>query len=330
MTIKNTNPFVGGAIIPGITNFGPAPGTSKTVGPSDISSLVVIVDWSDVACFGVQPFCFDQTPANAIGDLIFQELYTNSQTKKFVTQTPVHLIGHSRGGGAVSRFAYKLGELGIWTDHVTYLDPQPVTAFAGDFDARAWNTAIYVENYLEDKSVVHGQPVFGAKEWNLDSILCPVLCLQSIMQQHSEVHQYYHGTVDTSSHWDGEKTLFLLPVDNILDSWYASPNPARGLTGYAFSRLAQTSAFPGNRNAAGIHQSFPGSAGANRRDPITRPFGFSYPNVLLLSPSSYLAQPGATIHFQYVSQDLDSPGYTVSLDLDDDTNPFNTTANTCA
>ena len=319
-----------------VTEFKPAPG-STTIDPISTSSLIVIVDWSDVAClsFGTYVACADKSLAQDVGDLVFDQIYAHTETKRF-TQTPVHLIGHSRGAGVISKIAYRLGQLGIWTDQITYLDPHPCDPLRdplcdptgdrlADFPAKAWNSVVYAENYYEDvpEHYPTGYRVPGAYEQQgLNTVLCSLVtpCLKP-WTPHANVHRYYHGTIDKATNWDGDE------YNDISDQWF-STQPSREQTGYAFSRTGQPQGWPGLRPAGGIHQAFPGGTPGNRIDAVAIQYGFAYPNVLLLKPPTYSAHSGDQVHIPYVAQDLDS-SFTVNFDLDDDTNPFNGSGTGC-
>ena len=298
------------------------------------ASLIVIIDWSDVACFSIQPYCDAQYPSWIVADLAWDTLYSDATpeqqiTKKLLTQTPVHLIGHSRGAGVVSRLAHTLGQLGIWLDQLTYLDPHPVAA-AGDFPAVAWANVVYAEDYWQTlDTLIQGEDVAGAYDPNLSSILdCPIAdtyCLTPFLH-HNDVHRYYHGTIDlgTSSDWE---TVDSEPSGDILSRWYQDGGfVARSQTGYFFSRAGQAQGFPGSRPSQGIHRGFPGGpslAAADNRVPVelAQP-AVAYPNVLLLAPEPLVARPGQTLRVPYITQGLESQ-YRLTLQLDDDTNPYN-------
>jgi hypothetical protein len=285
----------------------------------DVASLIVIIDWSEVACFDVQPKCPDEAPTSIVGERVWATLQQDPQTMTLLTQTSVHLIAHSRGSGVISKLAYKLGERGIWVDHLTFLDPQPVTSF-GDFPSKAWENVVYAEDYWEviPPYFPWGEDVHGSFDPNLSLLLlCPSPCLDPTTH-HSEVHAYYHGTIDAGASSDGAGI-------EIPGRWYESGGfAARSATGYVFSRAGQPQGWPGTRPSKGIHQGFPGGAEGNRTDPISPPFpfGISYPNILLRTLAPNAAMVGQTISIPYIVQSQLSP-HTVTLELDDDTNPFN-------
>jgi len=64
---------------------------------------------------------------------------------KPISELPVHLIGHSRGGSVVCELARDLGNLGIWVDQVTTLDPRPVGGLVGDASATIYENVLFAD-----------------------------------------------------------------------------------------------------------------------------------------------------------------------------------------
>jgi hypothetical protein len=301
------------------------------------SAAILLVNWSDIACtvwaqllagFGM-PYCLVQVSTRIVGDKIVDRLLSDSRIGPLLLQTPIHLIGHSRGSGVVSRVAQRLGELGIWTNHLTYLDPQPLTFFADDQPANVWDTVIFAEDYRQNLQIPMGENLPGTSNWDISVNLCPsslpplsppTSCVWPYTNlPHSKVHAFYFGTIAPSND-DGDG----IAID---DAWY----PLAGrftTTGYYFARTAQRAGFPGTRPSAGISNRFPGGA-ANRIDHVATPVaGSAYPNVLIVAPTTYTHTLGQSVLIPFVAQDFDSP-YDVYFELDDDTNPFNGSANGC-
>lgn len=117
------------------------------------AEIVVKVFWHTVAGF--------TDPANStdVASLVVPYLTRaidlgNGTTVRAFAKLPIHLIGHSRGGGVVSEIARLLGEQGVWVDHLTTLDPHPLTdadcVFFGAICPAARDTAVVVLNNLNN------------------------------------------------------------------------------------------------------------------------------------------------------------------------------------
>jgi len=115
-----------------------------------------------------------------------------------LTEFPLHLIGHSRGGSLICELSRDLGTNGIWVDHLTTLDPHPLNndgftdpIFATDAPARTCANVLFHDNYWEDMQLYpYGEPVDGAYQrqlYNLDG---------GYGSEHSNTHLWYHATLD--------------------------------------------------------------------------------------------------------------------------------------
>ncbi len=163
------------------------------VGPLVIDSgeIIIKLDWSQLA----------DTVGNSTTD-IAQSVVPSLLSTTFVSELggrslaefPIHLIGHSRGGSVVSEMARLLGAQGVWVDHLTTLDPHPVTGFPY-YDAEVylyWNT-LFADNYWQtnpDFSCPNGESIFGAYNRYLSDLQNGYSC------DHSDTHLWYHGTID--------------------------------------------------------------------------------------------------------------------------------------
>jgi hypothetical protein len=113
-----------------------------------------------------------------------------------LAELPLHVIGHSRGGSVVTEMARLLGAEGIWIDHVTTLDPRPVSQF-GDASVRSWTNVLFADNFWQNMGdglfVPNVQSVSGAYNRKLLDLS------GGYSSSHSDVHLWYHGTIDLAT-----------------------------------------------------------------------------------------------------------------------------------
>ena len=177
----------------------------------DSAEIVILLNWSDVAgslTFGGGYHRSTRDVAAAVA----AQLVVPGFLKDFAfppAQLPFHLIGHSRGASLVGELARQLGERGVWVDQVTTLDPHPVdgirepTFFSYDFsDApmTSWENVVYWDNYWRSDGAnsfdFTGEPVANTADLRLSE---SVLTNSGYSFEHSDVHLWYHGTIDTSA-----------------------------------------------------------------------------------------------------------------------------------
>jgi hypothetical protein len=292
-------------------------------------SGILVVDWSDAD----QGFCGSAVPTTKIANCILEFLGQRQE----LLEMPIHLIGHSRGGSVMSGVAYALGAEGIWVDQITFLDPRPILPGCAipDFPAKVWNNVLFADNYFQD-SLVGGIPVNGTYQLDLSSIVngdgynCNYEWYPSLHENglaHSQIHTYYHGTI---SIWCATRPVIEC-ADEILiqPRWYESPNPGgwRRETGFYFSRTGG-----GNRYGAeaidGLHYRL-ASSSQNNRQPVDLD-GAAWPNATFKPLANYNYPATSPINFTYFYQiqDTDS-SMDIVFSLDNDTNPFNDSGNSC-
>lgn len=227
---------------------------------------------------------------------------------------PIQLIGHSRGGSVVCEIARLLGTHGIWTDHLTMLDPHPVLGL-GDASARVWETVNFADCYRQTVVPPSGMFVPGA----YDGDQTPNIALSGYGygHLHSDVHLWYHGTLNTDDYASNGEESF---GPAMRSAWYPGADKGRQ-TGYYLSRLG--GGFHNRSNAKfqsglAVH-AYGGALNRsllNPRFPGTR----SWPSIISTDTKSPSSTGPFTTEVHY--QDSDS-ACSITVRLDDDRNPNN-------
>jgi hypothetical protein len=226
-----------------------------------------------------------------------------------LAELPIHLIGYGRGASVMTEVAELLGGMGIWVDHLTLIDPHPLTnadtTRPGGTDPaiNLTSNVLFVDNYFQAVAAPTGQSFSGAV--NID--------MTAFLNSSAQSHAYYHGTADLTAATDGDGTL-------IQSSWYGSGGigPRNGV-GMAYSRFG-TVAQP----AAGLLAALGGTA--NR--PAATATAAQWPNVARVqvpNGAQLLGQSPLTVPFVFGDRDSSA---TVRFFIDSDTNPYNGTFGT--
>ena len=87
------------------------------------AEIVIKLDWSDLA--GVLEQLDTASIASLVVPRLVQTSYISELNGRALSELPLHLIGHSRGGSLVCEMSKLLGMQGVWVDQVTTLDPHP-------------------------------------------------------------------------------------------------------------------------------------------------------------------------------------------------------------
>jgi hypothetical protein len=163
----------------------------------------------------------------------------------------VHFIGHSRGAVVNSDCVERLAAADLRVDQVTTLDPHPVdgtldfpldAADWGDHTPNVWNNVAVADNYwrADGGGLLHagdfdGIPIGADLDLDLGAAIEGPLDLDPVFE-HTEVHAWYHGTVDLAAGDDGDGTA----IDaEPLTKWYGDGGvPPRASGGFHLSAIA--------------------------------------------------------------------------------------------
>jgi len=346
-----------------IPNYGQFPGTSFTVykitltydgssyyfqvtrpagvAPSaaDSGEIIVKLDWSQVAGGGTAPY--NRSTYEVANVAAWALMLTNAIPElsgHALAESPIHLIGHSRGGSLVTEMSRLLGTNGLWVDHLTTLDPHPLNN-DGNFELfmptdasalPAYGNVLFRDNYWQDQGdglfVPNGETVNGAYNRYLYSLG------GGYSSTHSDVHLWYHCTLDQRDPADDDEVQI---TSTQLDPWYVT-NENHGLNaGFKWSLI-------GGGDRASFDQ--PEVVGPAIRDGYNQNWDFgigfpqtanrtalstiagNWPNVMcfnLISPAQAERGTFAQFSLYYQWAQPSASNATLSVYLDDDFNPYN-------
>lgn len=270
------------------------------------AELIIRVDWS--------PLATASTMARSVASALADYLVQPQGDLPPLASLPLHLVGHSKGAALVSQMARFLGQKNVVVDHVTFLDPVPVSGLPdslndqfGEGSIRPFDNVVFADTYWRSGGAdLNGAYINGTFNGDLNNSVQQ----NYVVSAHGAVTAYYVGTIDTSATSGGDHPIF--------SSWYgdSSSKPPREQTGYAFSRLGSTAARPptglGSLGGGSASRASSGSSGSQ------------WPAVVEVKPrgaNSFTS--GQRFNVSLRAGDADS-GATARFYLDTDRNPFNT------
>ncbi len=156
---------------------------------SDSGEILIALDWSTLSSGSVPTTAIaTQAVAAILSTNLIPDLNGHA-----LSELPLHLVGHSRGGSVVTEMARLLGAQGVWVDHVTTLDPDPVSLF-NDPAMKNYANILFADNYWQNMGdgliVPNGQAIPGAYNRQLTNLN------GGYSSSHSDTHLWYHGTID--------------------------------------------------------------------------------------------------------------------------------------
>ena len=229
----------------------------------------------------------------------------------------------------MSALARLLGEKGVWVDQLTTLDPHAVTLTLDEgwyplTGIQIYENVLYADNYYEDELLTFpaGEAIKkGAYNRKLNGHLL-LGYGDSFSGDHSDVHLWYHGTVNTDQYAsDGEQTF----TDDMRANWYAADENHGAAAGYYYSRIN------GHLRDGFLSGYFNGNAFTaldqtpQNRSALDRSKSNQWPNIIQINrTNSNSVQPGGPINgFEFVYQSYNQ-GATITAYLSSDNvqNPY--------
>jgi hypothetical protein len=289
---------------------------------TDSGEILVKLDWSSLAGF-LGPSSTTIASA-AVGALMSTTLIPAMGGRPLV-ELPLHLVGHSRGGSVVTEMARLLGAQGVWVDHVTTLDPVPVSFPFNDADVFTYANVLFADNYWQTLSSPSGKALSGAYNRRLLSLP------GGYSSSHSDVHLWYHGTI--------ELTTADITVDGATigaaerGTWWTATEAAGSAAGFRYGLIGRgdrlSSVEPAGAGNGRISDGFNkrwdlGGGVANNRTALPVNSGL-WPNAIrfVLTNADPVSAGGtfaATLYHQ--SGSVASGNVDVRIFLDTDFNPY--------
>jgi hypothetical protein len=253
-------------------------GGSWSIGPDDIQPIqsgenILIFDWafeSGLSGWRNGTKGWSEGAAEALFAAM-AELWGGIEELSAVS---LHFIGHSRGAVVNSEVVERLGASGVAVDHITNLDPHDFDEAGIPFDGSyrdwelgrpqgsagwndswgmtTWTNVSYADTFWSNES--SGLRPNGREPGSKNRPLNLGLALADEIN-HSDVHAWYHGTIDTTATTDGAGT------DIPRSEWY--PNTWDSNDGWNYARLGR------NRSRRDTDASM---NNLSRYDPLWNPF----------------------------------------------------------
>jgi hypothetical protein len=306
------------------------------------SDIIVVLDWTAVASHSTTG-----VNAQSVAAAVVDKIVTGQNGQRALAELPIHLIGHSRGGGLVCELARLLGERGVVVDHLTPLDPHPLTTSDPlqpsspviDTPVAIYENVVFADVYVQTNAYPTGQSIPGGfnRIWGTGGLIGGYhnnSWPYSIYADHRNMMLLYQGTVTlTNPMSNSEATMGATERA----AWFNTYEAAGTNIGFAYSRLngggdrssTNQSVANGDAIRAGLNSASVFGGGGVRSN-LTWSLAV-WPNVArldvltngaALGTGTYQITVGSTQQLRYACLDYDS-GCTITLHADTDRNPYN-------
>jgi hypothetical protein len=288
--------------------------------------LILMLDWGPLSANSTTTF----DVARVVAPLFGQTNLVSGLEGHALGEFPIHLIGHSRGGSLISELSKRLGERGIWIDHVTGLDTHPIN---GDAPVAGYENVLFADSYFETSSFLHlldGEAIPGSF-WRKQTTATGGYDFP--FDWHSDIHLWYHGTIDLSPAASNNDDVTI--TSTMRDTWWAPSEQEGTNAGFVYTsagggdRLSTEQ--PNGSNSSPVRDGFNryfdvgGGEGAMNRTPVGSNAG-EWPNPIRFDLlSSNVVQYGEVatlgIFFQWAQPNTSTQSVQVLADTD--LNPLN-------
>ncbi|MFP4663484.1 MAG: LamG-like jellyroll fold domain-containing protein, partial [Bacteroidales bacterium] len=317
----------------------------------DHAEIVLLINWTDVANHINTGVSVQEVAAS-----VAPKLYIGQNGEPALSELPIHLIGHSRGAGMVFEIAGLLGIEGVEVEHLTALDPHPLTSADPqglappmgpgetiDSTINVYDNILFADVYYQNIEYPKGEYVSGAynRLWtslpggyhNETGYTYNILGTDYDFSDHLNTILAYYATIDLATPTsNGEATM----TQSERDSWFNAYENEGENTGFQYSRQIS-----GNRKSTdnpviggdaildGLHND--ALLGGNGTRQNLNWTSAVWPNILeismsknseALSSGNHTLIDGDTLDIDLLYRSYANAG-TITLFIDSDRNPYN-------
>ena len=308
--------------------------------------IIIELDWSALSGDLEDTYASTYNVASFVSQILMATNSFPELNGHPAIEFPIHLLGHSRGGSLMAQISYVLGTNGIWTDHLTTLDPYPLNNDGNDdfpvpvVDAPAqytYATVLFADNFWQDLGAgvyfgdPDGEPVAGAYVRQLED-LSGGYWNQSETEgaDHSNVHLWYFGTIDLDTP-ASDTAASITSVERA--SWWVSSEEEGTNAGFEYSLIAGGNRMSTNRPVGpgfpaivdGYNKRWNFGAGDSANRTALPSNRGTWPNLIQFDvTSSNTVMAGNLIDTSLYYQYAGKSNVTLSIYFDTDHNPYNT------